>query len=65
MTEAARNSTAAASEAMDVDTSATVDRKGKRKAEEEHPLAEIAEGKKPRLGKLSITVISLKLQLTR
>ncbi|OAX42119.1 hypothetical protein K503DRAFT_734215 [Rhizopogon vinicolor AM-OR11-026] len=46
MTETARDS--AVSEAMDVDTSATVDRKGKRKAEEERP-AETAEGKKPRL----------------
>jgi squamous cell carcinoma antigen recognized by T-cells 3 len=48
MTERARDSTI--SEAMDVDTSATVNRKGKQKAEEERP-AETAEGKKPRLGK--------------
>ncbi|OJA19652.1 hypothetical protein AZE42_13759 [Rhizopogon vesiculosus] len=46
MTERARDSTI--SEAMDVDTSATVNRKGKQKAEEERP-AETAEGKKPRL----------------
>ncbi|KAG1745853.1 uncharacterized protein EDB91DRAFT_1119017 [Suillus paluster] len=36
------------SEAMDVDISATTDRKGKRKAEEERPVSEIAGGKKPR-----------------
>lgn len=49
---------------MDVDTSAIIDRKGKRKAEEECPVTETTEGKKPRLGK-SFFVVILKLQLMR
>jgi hypothetical protein len=56
---AVQDSATAVGEAMDVDTSATNDRKGKRKADEEH-LTETSEGKKPRLGKSSIAIISLK-----
>ena len=52
----------AVSEAMDVDISAATDTKGKRKAEEEHSVAETAGGKKPRLGKSFIAVMALRLR---
>jgi len=56
-----RDSAVADSEAMDVDTSTATEVKRKRKAEEEHPVTETTEGKKPRLGKSFIVVISSKL----
>lgn len=48
-TGATQGSALVVSEAMDVDISAPADTKGKRKAEEELPVTETSEGKKPRL----------------